>query len=465
MAEPWQSTDEHQSADGWQSTDDHQEKPKEKHWLDSAVDYGKELWAQINPVTAAQGIGNAVMHPIDTAHQVLQNQADLAGKSAESFKNGDYVSGMRHALNYVIPLLGPQIDEAGDKTANGKVAAGLGQATGIGLNLAAPELAAKAAPVVAKLAPKVQGAAERMYQSALKPPVTAGAEASRELSQTGLANALPVTEAGAAKLQGLIDDLNKKVAAKIQSKPGAAISPARVAARADETAQQFGNQVNPTRDLKTIENSQQEFLKTAGATPGSPAVAPQPTGVLNAQGNPVMTQGTPATPAVPAPPMAADKAQAIKQGTYAQLSKKYGELSSAQVESEKALARGIKEELETVFPEIKGLNAEESKLLNLQPALERAVSRVANHDLLGLGAPVTAGAGAVAAGAPGAAVGFLLKKVLDDPGMKSKLAITMMKASKTSASPLKLSTAMARVNAFAQALRVPQQQPAMNPSQ
>jgi hypothetical protein len=57
-------------------------------------------------------------------------------------------------------------------------------------------------------------------------------------------------------------------------------------------------------------------------------------------------------------------AQALKTGTYRQLkSKSYGEMKSATIESQKALTRGIKEELANQFPEIAKLNAKEGELL------------------------------------------------------------------------------------------------------
>ena len=128
-----------------------------------------------------------------------------------------------------------------------------------------------------------------------------------------------------------------------------------------------------------------------------------------------MTQGAPGTPPQPAPPMNAADAQAMKKGTYTVLGGKYGEQGSASVEAQKALARGLKEEIATQFPEISNLNAQESKLLDLQPILERAVNRISNHQLVGIGTPVT-GAAATAMGGPtiGKAA-MVLKAVLDNP--------------------------------------------------
>lgn len=432
-------------------------------FLQSAQHAIANWWDQVNPVKNAQGLAETVAHPLDAIKAYGAANSELAHKAQESFKKGDYSEGLRHSLSYLLnglPGVGTTLDEAGTKTGTGDISGGVGETAGLATNILAPELvkgASAAIPVSAKGAAKaaVQKTAERIYQSALKPSPAAGAEAGAEMSKTALTHAIPVSEAGIEKLSGLIDNLNQKIADKIKAgaAAGAAIDPNAVATRLNDTRSRFANQVNPNADLAAIESTGQEFLQNAGAKPAQAAVPPQPTGVLNAQGQPVMTAGTPATPATPAPPMAVDAAQSMKQGTYSQLRKKYGELSSAQIEAEKALARGIKEELQNVFPEIQGLNAEESKLLQLQPALDRAVARVANHDIIGLGAPVAAAGGAVTAGGPGAAVGFFVKKILDDPQMKSKLAIAIMKGSQTTARPLRFSAAMARVSAIAQSMQ------------
>jgi hypothetical protein len=62
------------------------------------------------------------------------------------------------------------------------------------------------------------------------------------------------------------------------------------------------------------------------------------------------------------PAMAAKMRKRYGPSRDAGSDKAYGELSSATKESQKALAREIKEELAAQFPEIAGLNAKEAKL-------------------------------------------------------------------------------------------------------
>lgn len=338
----------------------------------------------------AQGIVNTVRHPIDT----LKGMAELPSQAAQ-------VPGAIRDINASPDPLGTYA-KVGQETA--------GQGVGQAAAALATEGLARGVNAAANSG-TVSSAARRMYQSALKPSTTLGTSEVANVVDTGLKAGIPVSEAGTEKLSGLINDLSDKVQAQISggAKAGATIDPKAVAQRTQGLESRFANQVNPDADLNAIQASRQEFLKN----------------------NPN--------------PITADAAQAMKQGTYQQLSSKaYGEMGSAVTESQKALARGIKEELEVQFPEIKGLNAQEGKYLNLDEVLQRAVRRINNHQLIGIGTPMAATAGAAAAGGPGAAVAAVLKLTLDDPIVKSRLAIALNKAG----TGMPYATAAAKVGAY-----------------
>lgn len=238
--------------------------------------------------------------------------------------------------------------------------------------------------------------AQRMYQSALKPSTTLTPAERSGIIQTGLDKEIPVSEAGAEKLSALLQDLQAKTAATIAKNPNAPIDKFAVASRLNATAQRAANQVTPTADLNAIAKTGNEFLKTQPNT------------------------------------ITADQAQALKQGTYQSLGNKaYGELKGATIEAQKSLARGLKEELQNIFPELKDLNAKQSELFDLQPQLERAIGRIDNHQLIGLGTPMATTAGAAMANSAkaGLAAG-ILKTVLDNPMLKSRLAIALNAAGK-----------------------------------
>lgn len=233
---------------------------------------------------------------------------------------------------------------------------------------------------------------ERMYESALKPSTTLPAGKRAQIIRTGLENEIPVSAEGAAKLSDLLNDVNQKIADKIHisNRLGATVDPLEVSSRLGDVGQQFVNQVNPEADLAAIQRSGEEFLRT------------QPSDI------PI------------------ERAQQLKQGTYQQLRKKYGQLGSADIESQKALARGLKEEIANQLPEINELNAQDSKFINLDQALERAVARISNHQLLGIGTPITGGAvGVVTKSSKLGAIAGTLKAVIDDPGVKSRIAIAL----------------------------------------
>lgn len=387
-------------------------KAQSKDWSDSVSDFAKEVWNQVNPVSAVKGLAQATAHPIDTYKADLDARQGVYDQAKQDFKNGAYAGGAAKLLYSLVPMLGPQLNQAGDYFRSGEYAKGAGMSTGMGLALAGPE-------AVKGVNLKVPSTAipERMYQSALKPSTTLGTEAVHNIVQTGLENKIPVSAAGAEKLTGLINDLSDKVKQQIQtgSNAGATIDPQAVATRADQIKSKFATQVNPNSDLSAIDAARQEFLNNN-----------------------------------PSPIPAAD-AQAMKQGTYTQLKgKAYGELQSATIEAQKALARGIKEELEQQFPEIKSINAQQGRLIGLDGALDRAVNRINNHQLLGLGTPAAAAAGGVMTGTPmGAAAAAAMKMILDNPEVKSKLAIALNQSSKGGVS---MNAAMARIAGYSDAL-------------
>src|ERR1035438_117813 len=378
-------------------------------WTDSLGDAASEYWNQVNPLAALKSLVQATNHPIDTAGSLLNAQGEVGKKAYDSAKAGDYVSAARHGLDYLLPIIGPQIDRAGDLAQSGQYAKSAGATAGIATNIAAPELLKG---VSARL--PVGELPERLYQSALKPSPALAASKVQGMVQSGLDNSIPVSAAGVEKLGGLISDLGDKVKSEIQtgSAPdiwGTSLDPQAVAQRADQLKSRFAQQVAPNADLAAIDATKNEFL----------------------QNNPT--------------PIPAADAQAMKQGTYQQLKDRaYGTQGTATVEAQKALARGIKEELENQFPEIQGLNAQQGQAASLQKSLTRAVQRIDNHQLLGLGTPLAAAAGGAVGGAPGAAVMGIMKFVLDQPEFKSKLAYTLSRAGKG----VPLPAAAARIAAY-----------------
>ena len=287
---------------------------------------------------------------------------------------------------------------------------------------------------VALAAKPLKPAAARLYESALKPSLAAkNVPKVAEQIKTGLREGIPVSQAGVEKIGNLIDDLQGKITDEIAARgqAGAKVSPMRIAARADETSAKFAKQVNPEADLQAISGAKKEFLNRHA--------------IRDPDGNILGYRMIPVA-----------EAQAVKVGTYQQLRKKYGELSGASIEAQKALARGIKEELVAAIPELAELNARESKLINLDSQLQKAVARIRNHQIFGIGTPiVAAGVGAVTESTKAALVAGAIRAMIDHPGLKSRLAIVINSAGKRN--PTKyghptMATAISRVQEYIDAL-------------
>lgn len=372
----------------------------------AASRFGSNLLTGAGMVSQEQG-KRFFTHPLDVLHDMAQQQGELGARAGKELKNKEYVRGLTHAVEYLLPGLGPTLAHSGDQLESGDVAGGVGTMVGAALPMAIGSAAPKVKIPVGALP-------ERLYQSALKPSTAYSPSEVSGMVKTGIANEIPVSEPGLAKLSQLISDANQSAKALIAADPSRPINKFSVTSRLADTAKRFSTQVNPEADLNAISDSGNEFLRNQ---PGE---------------------------------IPASEAQALKQGTYQQLkAKSYGELKSASIESQKALARGIKEELNTAFPELQGINAEASKLYGLDEALTKAVQRQANHQLIGLGTPAAAAAGGILTGSgTGALVSAVLKGVIDDPVFKSRFAFVLSKARKG----MPFGEATGRIAAYSSAL-------------
>lgn len=116
-------------------------------------------------------------------------------------------------------------------------------------------------------------------------------------------------------------------------------------------------------------------------------------------------------------------AQALKE-TLQDLSK-YGtdDRSRFAVAANKALGRGIRIQLETVYPELQGLNRNSAALLTLENELAKAVGRVGNRDIVSLGMRVGIGGAGDASKAAG-----IVSSIFDLPNIKARLALLLYEA-------------------------------------
>ena len=209
----------------------------------------------------------------------------------------------------------------------------------------------------AVVTPLMNMGARRLMQSALKPPfwkvvqdVRQGVEP--QVVQTLLDEGITVSPGGMAKLRRGVDATNTTIANAIAATPGR-VDALRVAGRLSPTAREFVAQANPAQDLQHISNAGVEFLQ-----------------------HPWVSSAGTLTPT---------QAQAMKVGTYARIGEKYGKVSNATIEAEKALARGLKEELEKTVSsvDLAALNAREGRLIDAMDAVSRRVAVANNRDPVG----------------------------------------------------------------------------------
>jgi len=191
-----------------------------------------------------------------------------------------------------------------------------------------------------------------LMQTALKPTQAVLKEygtTPQAIAKTLLDEGVNVTERGLQKLQQLFSATNEDIGKAVANAPGQ-IQKSNVAARVLTTANRTAQQVNPTKDLESVGRVVEEF-----------------------QNHPIYTGKSITVP----------EAQAMKVGTYRTIGKKYGEISSAEVEAQKALARGLKEEVASEVPGLTALNARDSALMPAMDAVGRRVAVAGNRDPVG----------------------------------------------------------------------------------
>lgn len=114
-----------------------------KSWIDSVGDYLSEALTGVNPKNINAGIQQAFWHPVDTVKSIGQAQGDLKVKAEEAFSKGDYATGIRHTLSYLLPLVGPRIDQASDYAQNGEFSKSLGATTDVAIQTMGPQAATR----------------------------------------------------------------------------------------------------------------------------------------------------------------------------------------------------------------------------------------------------------------------------------------------------------------------------------
>lgn len=224
---------------------------------------------------------------------------------------------------------------------------------------------------------------ETLYRSALK-PTRAMMEDTPGMIREGLESQLPVSPDSLAKIHAGIMDLRDQINNGVAGNPGT-VDPSKVVDALDELRSIYQNSANPNLGggVKAIDKVRDNYLRAhGGVPPGQAGTAPAA--------------------------MDLPTAQAEKINTHILLRNAYGDMKGAEVEATKQAARGLKEQIEAVFPEIAGLNQAQSDRMGLEEAMSRRVWQMEN----------------ASSGAAHTITGRVMK-ALEMPELRSRLAIAL----------------------------------------
>ena len=244
----------------------------------------------------------------------------------------------------------------------------------------------------------LRSGAEGLYAGTLKVPPSVPNEIRSKAIKTGLEGRYPITEKGLARLNRDINAMNSQIGDVIEAagKSGDTVKTRAILSRVDQLKKFYANTPNPKPYFDELDAIKQDMLSYHGDK------------------------------------IPVAKAQKIKQAIYALNRKHYGEMKTLQIETNKAIARGIKEELVAKYPQLGTLNKKDSDLIKFEEFLERAVNRTGNYDIANFGDAAWTTAGAVMGGYHGAAAAGAASRIARFPGFKSRLSFLLDKASKIS---------------------------------
>lgn len=265
-------------------------------------------------------------------------------------KQGDTMEKIRGVVDNAGYNVGGFVTDQASKVLPPEAAAAAGYVANVATDTVPALLGGEAFKLAAS--PGMQAGAKKLMQSALKPGVAdlRSGKAAKAVD-TLLEKGINPTQGGVAQLRSHIDELNAQVEQIIANSP-ATVNKAAVGSHLKDTWAAFKNQVNPQADLETIRKAWDAFKN-------HPSIA----GKMD---------------------IPVQLAQEIKQGTYRVLNKKYGQMGSAEVEAQKGLARGLKEEISKAVPQVGPINKAESELINALTVAEKRALMDANKNPMGL---------------------------------------------------------------------------------
>lgn len=118
----------------------------------AALTFATHVGQQLNPIAAAQTLVDAAADPRKAMITIGAAQGKLFQRAKQSYDQGDYLTAARHFVDYLLPIIGPALDKSSDEMQHGDIAAGAGDAVGLGLALMGPKALGDHAAGLAKAA-------------------------------------------------------------------------------------------------------------------------------------------------------------------------------------------------------------------------------------------------------------------------------------------------------------------------
>lgn len=261
--------------------------------------------------------------------------------------------------------------------------------------------------IISKLLPKT--AEQRLMQSALKLPTPLKQSVKDDIAETMIADKIPVSNGGLKKVRTSVDTINREIDDVIGAAPNQQVSRDAVITRIDDLKTKYQNtKALPEESVGEAQKVIDEFSLRPDSIP-------------------------------------AQQAQEFKKDIYRDLKGFYEKYQKSGVvkpeawgEARATMAKGLREELDNLFPELKNLNAKDAELIKVNQSLEKAMGRINNLNLLRLVPAIMSGSTSF-----GKYLGALM---IDHPYVKSQLAFAIRKA-RTSNMGGKPSTGLAKITA------------------
>ena len=382
-----------------------------KNFLPDVYSEAKNLVGAVTqPIQTAKGIGNLSLGLVEKLLPNVQNHEKYADALGEYFINkyGSKDAFLQTFQEHPASVLSDaSMFLTGGATGAAKIAslAKVGKATSflekaaqVGTAIDPLNIAANTSMYgLTKALPTT--VAPKMYESAAKWSTKLTPEERASITETALKNQIPLSYEGLGKVQSSLGELGNRMDNLISTATAnnVKIPATTVLQNLKDVRQSLGGfKIEGGTDIKELNNIEKNFRDYLKKNKIS-EVSPQ-------------------------------QLQDFKTDAYKRIDfgKAPEKPSVAKEEAYRSMANVAKTSLENFIPELKAVNTQYGALKELQPNLQKAVGRIENRDLLGIGSGVKAGAGAAIGGNIGAGLG-LAESILEMPKVKSKAALELYK--------------------------------------